>query len=45
MTATVVLARCLVRGCPVRFRVGADRLCRWHGADDTSDNGGHGEEK
>lgn len=31
-----LLARCVIRGCPVRFRHGADRLCAWHGADDTS---------
>jgi hypothetical protein len=23
-------ARCLVRGCPVRFAYGGDRLCRGH---------------
>lgn len=37
-TAAPTLARCSVRGCPVRFRHGGDRLCRWHRADDTSVN-------
>jgi hypothetical protein len=27
------LARCLVRGCPVRFRFGEDRVCRDHAGD------------
>jgi len=35
-TAPPALARCVIRGCPVRFRRGDNRLCAWHGADDTS---------
>jgi len=29
----MTMARCTTRGCPVRFRVGADRPCRDHQAD------------
>jgi hypothetical protein len=38
MTAatTPALARCVIRGCPVRYRAGDNRLCPWHGADDTN---------
>jgi hypothetical protein len=39
VTTLAPLARCVIRGCPVRFRHGGDdRLCPWHGADDTSVN-------
>jgi hypothetical protein len=37
-TAPPALARCLIRGCPVRYRHGDNRLCAWHGAEDTSVN-------
>jgi hypothetical protein len=30
------MARCVFPGCPVRYRVGADRPCSDHGGDDTS---------
>lgn len=37
MTAAAALARCTEPGCPWRWRsAGPDRLCPWHGADDTS---------
>jgi hypothetical protein len=32
-TTAPLLARCLIRGCPVRFTSGRDRLCREHGQD------------
>jgi len=37
MTATVIsehLSRCTMRGCPVRYRCGADRPCAMHRAED-----------
>jgi hypothetical protein len=34
----MTLARCVVPACPVRYASGPDRLCRDHGADDTSVN-------
>jgi hypothetical protein len=33
VTTTTTLARCLIRGCPTRFRTGPDRLCHDHSQD------------